>query len=142
MDSGVITVGSSGGGGGGSCLPCGVRGGVLSGGGAGPPCAAMRRRTSFRDLWNEPPVVTVPTLMIWGEEDSALCVETTDKMDPLMTDFTLRRLPGVSHWVQQEAPETVNAMIAAWLGGIAVPQAGDLQKLEAPAAPVTSSAAQ
>ncbi|MGD1933265.1 MAG: alpha/beta fold hydrolase [Candidatus Phaeomarinobacter sp.] len=104
--------------------------------------AAMRRRTSFRDLWNEPPVVTVPTLMIWGEEDSALCVETTDKMDPLMTDFTLRRLPGVSHWVQQEAPETVNAMIAAWLGGIAVPQAGDLQKLEAPAAPVTSSAAQ
>ena len=25
------------------------------------------------------------------------------------------RLPGVSHWVQQEAPETVNAILAGWL---------------------------
>jgi hypothetical protein len=30
----------------------------------------------------------------------------------------------VSHWVQQEAPETVNAMIEAWLSGRPVPQAG------------------
>ena len=103
--------------------------------------AAMRRRTPYHGLWSEPPVITVPTLMIWGEEDSALCVETTDRMDPLVTDFTLRRLPDVSHWVQQEAPDTVNAMIAAWLGGIPVPQAGDLQRPAAPAT-VTSSAAQ
>ena len=27
----------------------------------------------------------------------------------------LRRLPGVSHWVQQEAPEAVNAIVAEWL---------------------------
>ncbi|MEP0069043.1 alpha/beta hydrolase [Pyruvatibacter sp.] len=108
--------------------------------------AAMRRQTPYHDLWREPPVIEVPTLMIWGEEDSALCVETTDKMDPLMSDFTLRRLPGVSHWVQQEAPETVNAMIAAWLGGIAVPQAADLNRLASPPpqemATATSSAAQ
>jgi hypothetical protein len=29
----------------------------------------------------------------------------------------------VSHWVQQEAPETVNAMMEAWLLGKTVPQA-------------------
>jgi pimeloyl-ACP methyl ester carboxylesterase len=27
----------------------------------------------------------------------------------------LHRLPGVSHWVQQEAPEKVNAILADWL---------------------------
>jgi len=29
----------------------------------------------------------------------------------------------VSHWVQQEAPETVNAMLEAWLTGQPVPEA-------------------
>jgi len=31
-------------------------------------------------------------------------------------------LPGISHWVQQEAPEAVNAMLEAWLTGESVPQ--------------------
>ncbi|MEO2168065.1 MAG: alpha/beta hydrolase, partial [bacterium] len=35
----------------------------------------------------------------------------------------LRYLPGVSHWVQQEAPETVNRMLEAWLSGAPVPEA-------------------
>ena len=34
---------------------------------------------------------------------------------PLVRDFTLERLPGVSHWVQQEAPEKVNATLTDWL---------------------------
>lgn len=91
--------------------------------------AAMRRRTPYHDLWSDPPVIETPTLMVWGEEDTALCVETTERTAPLMRDFTLRRLPGVSHWVQQEAPEAVNAMVAAWLAGRDVPQAGDLTDL-------------
>lgn len=37
--------------------------------------------------------------------------------------LTMRYLPNVSHWVQQEAPETVNAMIEAWLMGRVVPEA-------------------
>ncbi|OYU78183.1 MAG: epoxide hydrolase [Alphaproteobacteria bacterium PA3] len=59
--------------------------------------------------------ITVPTLMIWGEEDLALSVELTDGYDGLVQDFTLVRLKGVGHWVQQEAPETVNAHLKAWL---------------------------
>ena len=50
------------------------------------------------------PVIEVPTLMIWGEEDAALGLELTEGYEPYVTDFTLERLPNVSHWVQQEAP--------------------------------------
>ena len=61
------------------------------------------------------PVVHTPTLMVWGEADSALGLELTEGYEPYVADFTLRRLPGVSHWVQQEAPGRVNAAMGAWL---------------------------
>ena len=61
------------------------------------------------------PVIDIPTLMIWGEEDTALGIELTEGYGPYVTDFTLNRLPGVSHWVQQEAPEAVNARLETWL---------------------------
>ena len=61
------------------------------------------------------PVIEVPTLMIWGEEDTALGIEMTEGYGPYAKDFTLHRLPGVSHWVQQEAPEAVNARLETWL---------------------------
>jgi epoxide hydrolase 4 len=59
--------------------------------------------------------VEVPTLMIWGEEDTALNIHCTEGTEQWVSDFTLRRLPGVSHWVQQEAPEKVNAILEEWL---------------------------
>jgi epoxide hydrolase 4 len=67
------------------------------------------------------PRIAVPTLMIWGEVDTALGKELTFGTDKYVNDLTLRYLPNVSHWVQQEAPETVNAMIEAWLLGRSVP---------------------
>ncbi len=72
------------------------------------------------------PMIEIPTLMIWGEEDVALTKETTFGTDKYVSDLTLRYLPGVSHWVQQEAPETVNAMLKAWLSGERVPEAAEL----------------
>jgi len=53
--------------------------------------------------------------MIWGEEDAALGVELTEGYARYVADFTLRRLPGVSHWVQQEAPDRVNTALGEWL---------------------------
>ena len=53
--------------------------------------------------------------MIWGEEDTALGLELTEGYGPWVADFTLRRLSGVSHWVQQEAPERVNAAMREWM---------------------------
>ncbi len=61
------------------------------------------------------PVIETPTLMIWGEQDTALGLELTEGYAPYVADFTLERLPGVSHWVQQEAPDAVNARLAHWL---------------------------
>ena len=59
--------------------------------------------------------------MIWGEEDAALGKELTYGTEKLVTDFTIRYLSNVSHWVQQEAPETVNAMTEALIMGKEVP---------------------
>ena len=75
-------------------------------------------RAAFRDRagmdWGDGRV-EVPTLQIWGEEDTALGLETLDGTDRYVADLTQRRLPRVSHWVQQEAPEAVNAILSEWL---------------------------
>ncbi|MBI1238786.1 MAG: alpha/beta fold hydrolase [Alphaproteobacteria bacterium] len=84
--------------------------------------AAMRAGSAVMNP--QPGTVETPTLMIWGEEDSALGKETTYGTENYVSDLTLRYLPRVSHWVQQEAPETVNAMLEAWLTGAKVPEAG------------------
>jgi pimeloyl-ACP methyl ester carboxylesterase len=67
--------------------------------------------------------ITVPTLLLWGEADISLGKELTFDTGLYVTDLTLRYLPHVSHWVQQEAPETVNRLVEAWLGDEPVPEA-------------------
>jgi pimeloyl-ACP methyl ester carboxylesterase len=77
---------------------------------------AAAQTTGFRNFSRDKvSPITVPTLMIWGEEDLALGVELTDGYEGLVQDFTLFRLKGVGHWVQQEAPEIVNTHLEAWL---------------------------
>jgi epoxide hydrolase 4 len=68
------------------------------------------------------PVIETPTLLIWGEQDTALTRATTRGTGDHVTDLTVRYLPDSGHWVQQEQPEVVNAMLAAYLSGNAVPQ--------------------
>jgi len=63
---------------------------------------AIRLR-SFRTL-NLTQVIDVPTLVVWGDRDVALdpiCLNGTERY---VRDLTVKRLPGVSHWVQQDAP--------------------------------------
>jgi len=79
------------------------------------------RALRFADRQRGFPRIDVPTLMIWGERDAALGKELTYGTRQYVSDFTVRYLPDVSHWVQQEAPETVNAMLEAWLEGKPVP---------------------
>jgi pimeloyl-ACP methyl ester carboxylesterase len=86
--------------------------------------AAMR---TDRHVMNPTPgTVDARTLMIWGEEDSALDKATTYGTEAYVKDLTMRYLPGVSHWVQQEAPEKVNVLLEAWLKGEPVPIEGDV----------------
>jgi pimeloyl-ACP methyl ester carboxylesterase len=69
------------------------------------------------------PVIETPTLLLWGEEDVALGLETLAGTERWVAQLTLRRLPGVSHWVQQDAPEAVNTLLEAWLRSLPVPEA-------------------
>jgi pimeloyl-ACP methyl ester carboxylesterase len=59
--------------------------------------------------------------MIWGEQDVALTKQTTFGTDRWVKDLTLRYLPAASHWVQQDDPAAVNALLEAWLRGDPVP---------------------
>lgn len=69
------------------------------------------------------PTVEAPVLMLWGEHDTALGLELTEGTGDHVDDLTFRLLPDASHWVQQDDPETVNAMLLAWLSGADVPRA-------------------
>ena len=59
--------------------------------------------------------IEVPTLVIWGEADVALDVICLDGTERYVRDLRIERLPGVSHWVQQHAPEQVNALLRGFL---------------------------
>jgi epoxide hydrolase 4 len=53
-------------------------------------------------------VLPMPTLLIWGEEDSALSKELTYGTEQYVANLTLHYIPNCSHWVQQEQPQLVN----------------------------------
>jgi pimeloyl-ACP methyl ester carboxylesterase len=81
--------------------------------------AAFRNRARMAPA---DPTVTVPTLIVWGEEDAALEKSLVPGTERFVPDLTVRYLAGVSHWVQQEAPERVNAVLEAWLTGKTPPE--------------------
>jgi pimeloyl-ACP methyl ester carboxylesterase len=59
--------------------------------------------------------IAAPTLVIWGERDPYLALELAAASAARAADASLARLPGVGHFVQQEAPEAVNERLEAWL---------------------------
>ena len=62
-------------------------------------------------------VLTVPTLLIWGEDDTALGKELTYGTEAYVRDFRIRYIPHCSHWVQQEQPQLVNQHIRDFIAG-------------------------
>lgn len=70
-------------------------------------------------------MVRVPTLVIWGEADSALTIANLDGLSHFIPDLRLIRLPGVGHWVSHEAPARALAEIQGFLHEIAVSGRGD-----------------
>jgi pimeloyl-ACP methyl ester carboxylesterase len=64
--------------------------------------------------WPDPKPMLTPTLVIWGDNDAFLSRRLTEGNEAYVRDFTLRRLPDIGHWVQHEAPDQMNALIADW----------------------------
>ena len=62
------------------------------------------------------PSIKVPTLVIWGMNDTALLPIQLDGLDRLVDDLTVVRLPGVSHFAPWEAGEQVAAALRDFLG--------------------------
>ncbi|HAG83102.1 MAG TPA: epoxide hydrolase [Cyanobacteria bacterium UBA12227] len=60
-------------------------------------------------------ILDVPTLMIWGEEDTALGKELTYGTEAYVRDFQIKYIPNCSHWVQHEQPELVNQYMREFL---------------------------
>jgi pimeloyl-ACP methyl ester carboxylesterase len=84
--------------------------------------AALRYGALGRSRRGAIPVIKTPTLFLWGDSDVALSIRTTRGTEKYVQNLTFRIFPGVSHWIQQEAPEEVNAMLDAWLTGARVPE--------------------
>jgi pimeloyl-ACP methyl ester carboxylesterase len=61
------------------------------------------------------PVIETPTLVIWGEDDVALDLSCLDGLEAHVRHLRIERLPGVSHWVQEQVPDTVNRLIGSFL---------------------------
>ena len=57
----------------------------------------------------------------------ALTVQTTYPTHKYVRDLTLRYLPEASHFVQQDAPDLVNRLLAHWLRGEPVPEEGEAE---------------
>lgn len=63
-----------------------------------------------------PPKITIPTLFIYGEKDTAVLPETVKNVgDAVDAPFSEIRIPDAGHWVQQEAPEIVTDSLREFL---------------------------
>jgi pimeloyl-ACP methyl ester carboxylesterase len=55
------------------------------------------------------------TLVIWGERDPALGTELLQGLERVAPRVRVHRIPNVSHWVQNEAPEEVTDVLVGFL---------------------------
>jgi pimeloyl-ACP methyl ester carboxylesterase len=55
--------------------------------------------------------VTVPTLVIWAEDDIALPVALIDGLEAYVPQLHLVRVPGATHWIIHERPHFIAAEI-------------------------------
>lgn len=57
----------------------------------------------------------IPVFVLWGEEDPFLPAERGERLGELIPTSTTALLPGVSHYLMEDAPETVGPLISHWL---------------------------
>ena len=55
--------------------------------------------------------VNVPTLVIWGEQDTALLTGNLEGLENFVPQLAIKRIPDGTHWVVHEEPDLVNQYI-------------------------------
>lgn len=80
----------------------------------GPASEAGKEAASFAE---ELPSleVKVPTLVIWGEKDTALLTGNLVGLDKYVPSLTIKRIPEGTHWVIHEKPALVNQYIREFI---------------------------
>ena len=83
----------------------------------GPPAAGQSPSVAPGSFAVNPIALTVkvPTLVIWGEKDTALLTQNLDGLDQFVPQLTVKRIPGGSHWVIHEKRDEVNAAIRGFI---------------------------
>jgi pimeloyl-ACP methyl ester carboxylesterase len=78
----------------------------------GPP-AATKDAPSTGNFAVDPTALTVkvPTLVIWGEKDTALLTQNLDGLDQFVPQLSIKRIADGTHWVIHEKPDEVNSDI-------------------------------
>jgi pimeloyl-ACP methyl ester carboxylesterase len=61
--------------------------------------------------------VKVPTLVIWGEKDTALLTGNLEGLDKFVPNLTIKRIPDGTHWVIHEQPALINQYIRGFIKG-------------------------
>lgn len=61
------------------------------------------------------PKITVPTLVIWGEKDTALLTGNLNGLDEHVSSLTVKRIPDGTHWVVHEKRDLVNGYIREFI---------------------------
>ena len=59
--------------------------------------------------------IETPTLIVWGVNDVALGESCLDGTERYVRNLRIERLPGVSHWTPEDAPDQVNDLILRFL---------------------------
>jgi pimeloyl-ACP methyl ester carboxylesterase len=72
-------------------------------------------RAGLRHLPGPVPRIDADTLVIWGMDDRALGPGLLVGLDAHVSRLRIERIPGASHWVAQDAPERVNALLLDFL---------------------------
>lgn len=62
------------------------------------------------------PKIAVPTLVIWGEKDTALLTGNLAGLEAFVPQLTVQRIPEGTHWVVHEYPALVNKYLREFLG--------------------------
>jgi pimeloyl-ACP methyl ester carboxylesterase len=57
----------------------------------------------------------IPVMLLWGEDDPYLPVEVADRLNEAIPTSTLALLPGCSHFLPEDAPDTVGALVYEYL---------------------------
>ena len=81
----------------------------------GPPTGDAADATSQPSIDPASLLVKVPTLVIWGEKDTALLTGNLEGLEEFVPNLTIVRIPDGTHWVIHEQPERVNRLIREFL---------------------------